>query len=451
MIAVETVDIGQLVDGQRLSRFNIKILVWMLLVLLADGYDLNAIAIVAPDIAKIWHVDRAALGLVFSAGLVGVALGSPLFGYLGDRIGRKRGIILGCVLYGLFSLATVRVTSVQALILIRFLTGLSLGGVMPNVYVLAAEFAPKSFRAAFAVLAGMGITLGAASAGPVYTMFAPSYGWPAVFVIGGVLPFVIALGVYGFVPESIKFLALQENKRSEVTRLVNLIRPDIAIRQDTQFFVPPKVRQRIVPDGLFRDRLGMITVLLWIVFLMQNATNFFVNMWMTTLLREGGMVASQAALTQSMYFLGANFGVVTMALLLGRLGFAAIAGMAAIYLPMVAAIGVPGLPGGVLSTLVFIAGLCNGGIYTGLGAAAALLYPTAIRANGTGWALGVGRIGAIIGPVVGGALLARHISNQHIFLVLMIPLLSVVIIALVLTRLCYTRFSGLRLQEGPSA
>jgi MFS transporter, AAHS family, 4-hydroxybenzoate transporter len=447
MLAAEKIDVERLVDEQRLSSLNVKVLVWMLLVLLADGYDLNAVAIIAPDVTKAWHIDRTALGLAFSAGLIGVAIGSPLFGYLGDKLGRKRGIVLGCALYGLFSLATVAVSSVQELILLRFLTGISLGGAMPNVYVLAAEFAPKNLRAAFAVLAGIGVTLGAASAGPVYAALAPHYGWPIVFYIGGIAPIAIALGVYAFVPESLKFLALRGDRRAELMRLVRLVRPDLAIGGETQFVVPPKVNTRIVPDALFRHGLAAITVLLWTVFLMQNATNFFVNMWMTTLFRENGMAAQQAALTQSTYFFGANFGVLTMALLLGRFGFAAIACMAMIYLPMIAAIGSPSISGGLLSTAVFIAGLCNGAIYGGLGAAPALLYPTSVRANGTGWALGIGRIGAIIGPVIGGALLARHVSTQHIFSVLLIPLGIAIVAAGAVTWMCYLRFGGLRLRE----
>jgi MFS transporter, AAHS family, 4-hydroxybenzoate transporter len=447
MVAPEKIDVERLVDEQKLSWLNIKILAWMLLVLLADGYDLNAVAIIAPDVTKAWHIDRTALGVAFSAGLIGVAIGSALFGYLGDKIGRKRGIVLGCALYGLFSLATVAASSVQELILLRFLTGISLGGAMPNVYVLAAEFAPKKFRAAFAVLSGIGITLGAASAGPVYAALAPHYGWPAVFYVGGIAPIAIALGVYAFVPESLKFLALQGNRRAEVTHLARLIRPDLVIGEETQFVVPPKVKTRVIPDALFRDGLAAITLLLWTVFLMQNATNFFVNMWMTTLFRESGMPAQQAALAQSTYFFGANFGVLTMALFLGRFGFAAIACMTVIYLPMIATIGALSISSDLLSTVVFIAGLCNGAIYTGLGAAAALLYPTGIRANGTGWALGIGRIGAIIGPVIGGALLARHVSPQNIFSVLLIPLGISIIAAAAVTWKSYIRFGGLNLRE----
>lgn len=446
-MAAQTIDVDQLVDEQRLSALNVKILLWMLLVLLADGYDLNAVAIIAPDISKALHIDRATLGLAFSAGLIGVAMGSPLFGYLGDRSGRKRNIVLCCTLYGMFSLATVAVASVRGLIVLRFLTGLSLGGAMPNVYVLAAEFAPKNFRAAFAVLAGMGVTLGAASAGPVYAALAPRYGWPGVFYVGAGAPIAIALGVYVFVPESIKFLALRGDRRAEVLRLARRIRPDLAIGERTAFVVPPKLRTRLVPDALFRDGFAAITVLLWTVFLMQNFTNFFVNMWMPTVLRENGMASQQAALAQSTYFLGANFGVVTMALLLGRFGFAAIAGMVLVYLPMIAAIGTPWLSGWSLAGVVFVAGLCNGAIYAGLGAAAALLYPTAMRANGAGWALGIGRIGAIIGPAIGGALLARHLSTQHIFSVLLLPLGIAIVAAAALALRSYHRFKGLRLRE----
>lgn len=454
MSAASSIDIGRLVDEQKLSPFNVKVLLWSLLVLLMDGYDLNAIAIVGPDIVKAWQIDRASLGLVFSAGLVGVTLGAPILGFLGDKIGRKKAIILGCCCYGFFSLVSAAATALPELIVLRFLVGLGLGGAMPNIYVLAAEYAPKRFRAAFAVLAGMGITLGAASVGPIYAALVPHYGWASIFIVGGVVPLVIAIGVFLFVPESIKFMILRGNRPAEIQRIAGILRPDLAIGPHTSFVASGEIAAAQLgtfPRNLFAYGLGFITALLWTLFLMQNATNFFVNMWMTTLFRADGMAPEQAALTQSMYFLGANFGVLLIAVLLGRLGVAAVAALVIVYLPTIAAIGTPGLPGNVLSVLVFIGGLCNGAIYSGLGGVAALLYPTAIRANGTGWALGIGRIGAIAGPIIGGALLATHMPVQHLFLLLLFPLSIAVTAALLLTRLCYLRFGGLRLYEKSDA
>jgi AAHS family 4-hydroxybenzoate transporter-like MFS transporter len=451
MKAPRTIDIGRLVDEQKLSPFNVKVLVWSLLVLIMDGYDLNSIAIVGPDIVKEWHIDRAALGLAFSLGLVGVALGSAVLGYLGDRWGRKKAIILGCCLYGIFSLVSATATSLNELIVLRFLVGLGLGGAMPNIYTLAAEFAPKPLRAGFAVLAGIGITIGAASVGPIYAVLVPHYGWPAIFVVGGAIPILVAIGVFFFVPESVKYLALRGDRRDEIARLAAIIRPGLAIGPDTNFVVTGetevKVAAEILPRGLFTAGLAAVTALLWVLFLMQNATNFLVNMWMTTLLREYGMAPAQAALMQSLYFLGANFGIIVMAVVLGRFGLAAVACCVALYLPVVSSLGTAGLPGEVLSSMIVVAGFCNGAIYGGLAGAAALIYPTAIRANGTGWALGIGRIGAIGGPLIGGALLSAHVSVQHLFMFLLLPLSIAVAAALGLSRLCYVRFGGLRLYE----
>lgn len=451
MSAARSIDIGRLVDEQSLSFFNVKVLAWALLVLIMDGYDLNAIAIVAPDIVKEWHIDRSALGLAFSMGLVGVAVGSAVLGYLGDRWGRKRGMILGCCVYGVFSLLTATARSLEALVVLRFLVGFGLGGAMPNVYTIAAEFAPKTLRAGFAVLAGMGVTIGAAAVGPVYAWLAPQHGWPAVFVVGGIVPLAVALGVLLFVPESVKYLALRGDRRDEVARLAALIRPGLAIGPETAFIVvgeaAPEGARELLPRALFAAGIALFTALLWVVFLMQNATNFLVNMWLTTLLREGGLAPAQAALMQSLYFVGANFGVVAMALLLGRFGLAIIAACVALYLPMVSLMGTPGLPGEALSSMIIVAGFCNGAIYAGLAGAAVLVYPTAIRANGTGWAVGIGRIGAIAGPLIGGALLAAHVSMQNLFLLLLLPLTLSALAAFGLARFCYVRFGGVRLYE----
>jgi AAHS family 4-hydroxybenzoate transporter-like MFS transporter len=451
MISARTIDIGRIVDEQKLSPFNVKVLAWSLLVLIMDGYDLNSIAIIGPDIVKDWHIDRAALGLAFSMGLVGVALGSAVLGYLGDFWGRKKAIILGCCLYGIFSLISATASSLNELIVLRFLVGLGLGGAMPNIYTLAAEFAPKPLRAGFAVLAGIGITIGAASVGPIYALLVPHYGWPAIFVVGGAIPILVAIGVFFFVPESIKYMAIRGVRRDEIARLAAIIRPGLAIGPDTNFVVAGeaavKVSTQFLPRGLFAAGVATVTVLLWVLFLMQNSTNFLVNMWMTTLLREHGLAATQAALMQSLYFMGANCGIIVMAFALGRFGLAAVACCVAVYLPAVSAMGTPDLAAELLSAMIVVAGFCNGAIYGGLAGAAALIYPTAIRANGTGWALGIGRIGAIGGPLIGGALLAAHVSVQNLFLLLLLPLSIAVAAALGLSRYCYVRFGGLRLYE----
>lgn len=284
-----TVDIARLVDERRVTAFNIGLVVLSFLVILFDGYDLTAIAFAVPYILKDWGLTGgAALGTVFSASLFGVLLGSPLLGYVGDRFGRKVAIIASCLIFGTFTLALVKATSLADLIYMRALAGVGLGGLLPNLIALNGEYAPRRFRATMIIVMFCGVTFGGALPGAVAVWLVPRFGWPALFYVGGIFPFVMAVSAALWMPESVKYLAIREQTRPKAVKILSRLMPDLAIGTDTKLSIGGEARYKgLSPKLLFSDGLGLITLLLWLCFAINLMGYYFLVSWMPTLMTTG--------------------------------------------------------------------------------------------------------------------------------------------------------------------
>src|SRR4051794_36136697 len=220
MAAGRTVDVDQLVDNQKVTSFNWMMVFWCFIITGIDGYDIAAAPAAGPFFVREWHLQSpAALTFAFSAANFGVLFGAPLFGWIGDRLGRKFAINLSLIMFGLFTLAVVFVTSPEELTWARFLAGFGIGGVVANTIALNAEMAPRHARATLIILMFIGTTAGGIFPPMVANLLADTYGWQIIFWIGGILPFVIALCCWLWVPESIKFLALVPSRRQQAIRV----------------------------------------------------------------------------------------------------------------------------------------------------------------------------------------------------------------------------------------
>lgn len=443
------IDITELVDRRQVSALNVKIVLLSFLVMLSDGYDLQAVSLAGPGLVQSWHLDRAALGPVFSASLFGMLFGGPLFAYVGDRFGRRPAIIWASLLYGIVTLIAAFATSVDELIVLRFITGLGLGGLPANCIALNAEFAPKRVRATLIVLMYLGVTIGSMLPAAVTAILGHTYRWEILFYIGGIAPIVIAAIQFLFLPESIKFLVLQRKSRDKIVGLVRQLRPGLAIGSDTQFVIPedgPKKTGLLVKQ-LFSGGLAGITLAIWLLYIVNLMVNFFLHSWMPILFREIGMSVSEMGTATAMYDVGGIVGALVASRLLDRVGIGILAAFFLVACPFVYVIGLPGLSIVMIGAAVFMTGFCIVGIQLGLSAAVGLIYPTAIRANGAGWASSIGRFGAILGPMIGGQLLSMHFSVQQLFISPILPLAIGCATAVILARLCATRFRGHRLGD----
>jgi AAHS family 4-hydroxybenzoate transporter-like MFS transporter len=445
-----TYQVNDFVDGQRIRRFNIMLLVWSFLTMFADGFDLNSLGFTAPELTRMWGVERSAMGPVLSANLYGIFLGAPILGWLGDRFGRRPLIIAGTLLYGVMTLLMSFSSTMTEMIVLRFIAGVGIGGIMPNTISLNSELTPKKFRSMLIVLMFMGITTGSTGVGLVATYLMPDYGWPIIFRIGGILPIVVGIGLIFVLPESLKLLAMQPSRRAELLKTARTMRPDLTIPDDATFLNPPIVESSSGQlRELFKGGLVYITPLLWVCFAIALMANFFLNTTLPLIYDNYGISAEHAAITATMYHAGGILGGVIMAALLDRMGFSIVAVLFACGVPAMLLLGYESLGFTVLGALSGICGITVLGAQFGNNAAAGLLYPTSIRGKGVGVALSIGRFGAIAGPTVGAALLGMNLSMQTLFLVATMPLLIGLAASIVLSWLCYRRFNSFLLDDTP--
>jgi MFS transporter, AAHS family, 4-hydroxybenzoate transporter len=432
-------NISRLIDTARLRPYHFWLSFWCLLAMMADGFDLLNASIAGPALIKDWGIDRAALGPVFSASLAGFFVGAPFFGYLGDRFGRRLAIVSALFFIGVTTFVCAFAADLQQLLWLRFLSGLGLGGVLPNVIALSAEFTPKRLRATMLVVIAMGISLGAAVPGLVGLTLMPIYGWPVIFVVGGIIPFVIGLCMLFAIPDSIKFMVLRGGRDEAVTRLIQRFDPALTVDPGTRFVLDQEegsAKTRGSPAGLFRDGWAPITVLVWLIFVVNLMANNLMNAWLPMLVQTSGHSVAQGSLAGSLYQLGGSAGGLCIGLLIDRFGLKILAIMFAVGVPVLAFTGTPGISGPMLLTMAFFCGCVIVGMQNGLNAGAGLIYPTALRANGVGYALGIGRIGSVTGPLIGSLLTKLGLSASVFFYVTAIgPLLCAVCFVLLLNRL----------------
>ena len=444
----EPLNLDTLVDEQKFGRFNVNLLLWSFLAMMADGYDISALASAAPELARTWHIPAKSFGLAFSASLFGILFGAPLLGYFGDKFGRKRAIVSGCLIYGLGTLATVWAANLDQVTALRFITGVGIGGLMPNTIALNAELAPKRLRATLIVLMFTGITMGSGLPGYIQAWLIPQYGWRIMFWIGGLAPLVVAAALLLELPESVRFLVSQADRRAELVATIRRMRSDLSIADDAQFMSTPG--PQAVGSGIgqiFRGALAWITPLLWGCFTTALMANFFISSWLPLILDGSGLTAKQSGIAISSYHYGGTIGGLLVSVVLARFGFAAIALLFLLAVPVIAAIGVPGISYVAMASLVALGGFCTLGAQFGNNAASGLLYPTAVRSRGVGWALGIGRFGSIAGPLLGGILIGSRVSLPHLFLFAAIPMVAGLICSIGIARLCQTRLGGVNLDD----
>ena len=383
-------------------------------VLFLDGFDTQAIGYVAPALAKEWGLTKGALGPVFSAGLFGLMIGALVFGPLADRIGRKKIIVFSTLAFGLGALATAFVQDVNTLLAIRFLTGLGLGGAMPNAIAMTSEFNPRRRRATMVMIMFCGFSIGAALGGFLAAALIPQFGWRSVFIVGGVAPLLLVPILALRLPESVRFLALTGQANDRVAQCSRLIGPKTTIAPATLFVVHEPQLAGIPVLHLFRDGRTLVTLLLWVVFFMSLLDIYFLANWLPTVLNDLGASVSAAAAIGSMLQVGGVVGTFALGSIIDRFSFRALALVYFIAVFAVGAIGQLGHSVVFVTMAIFAAGFCIVGGQIAANALAAAFYPTSVRATGVGWALGIGRVGSIVGPLVGGALLTAKWSTASV-------------------------------------
>ncbi len=423
-------NVSDIVDDSKLGLFQAGIFVLCFVCLIMDGFDVQSIGYVAPEIIREWHIPSSLLGPVFSAAPFGVLIGSLLFSILADKIGR-RPVLIGLTLYfSVATLLTARASSVNQLLAIRLIAGIGLGGIMPNAVAMAAEYSPRRMRETMIMVVSNGFTAGAAVGGFISAWLIPAFGWRSVFYFGGAVPLVIAVLMLFLLPESLQFMvmtgsAVRGRSRDNLGKWMRRINPGTEVTAATHYVVEEKVKRTGVPVvNLFRDGRALGTTLLWIVNFMNLINLFFLSSWLPTVVRDAGYSASTAVLVGTTLQVGGTIGAIVLGWYARKLSLILLLTTSfAVAFVSIAAIGQPGLLLTLLYVVVFAAGWGVVGGQAGVNALASSHYPTDLRATGVGWGLGIGRIGAIVGPLIAGEMLRRHWSSQELFIAAAIPAL----------------------------
>ena len=434
-----TIDVDRLVDDQQVTGFNWMLVFSCFIITLIDGYDISAAPAAGPFFVREWHLaSPAALTFAFSATNFGVLFGAPLFGWIGDRYGRKPAINLSLVSFGLFTLIIAFVDSPEHLTWARFLTGFGIGGVIANTVALNAEMAPARMRATLIILMFTGTTLGGIFPPIVANTLAPGYGWQIIFWIGGILPFIIAALCWLVVPESIKFLALVPARRAEAIAVAQKMQPGFTMGPDDRFVSASQNAAKARFVDLFAGKLAIITPMLWLLFAVNLMVFYFVNIWLQTIITPAIVKAGGSAATAQnanlMFQLGGSICALVICRFVDRMGLRPVILLILLGIPATAAIGyVATSPW--LVWVTFAAGFCLLGIQFGLNATAGIVYPTHVRSLGVGYAFGIGRFGAFGGPALGGMLIGMNLPLQNLYMIAATPLVISLIVCLIMIRL----------------
>jgi MFS transporter, AAHS family, 4-hydroxybenzoate transporter len=422
--AAPEVNVPALIDQQKISAFQIRVAVLCAAVVFMDGFDAQAIGYVAPTISKAWNLKPGELGPVFSAGLFGLMLGALGFSPLADRIGRKPVIIFCTLWFGVTSLLTVTAESTTSLLVWRFITGLGLGGAMPNPIALTCEYAPQRHRTAMIMMMFVGFSLGSAVGGAIAAQLVPSYGWQSVFWLGGIFPILLAPILIFWLPESIRLLSLRGTKDDYVARLLKAINPALQFAPGSRFIAPEEHPEGFPVQHLFTEGRALATLLIWVMFFTNLLVIYFCATWLPTVINNTGVSVRLAVIATALFQVGGIVGTLVLAVLIERFGpyrVLAVTYFAAAIL--IAAIGQAGSSIELIIPAAFGAGFGVVGAQIGANALTATFYPTFIRSTGVGWALGIGRIGSIIGPLLGGMMLALQWHIPSIFFAGAVPVL----------------------------
>lgn len=419
-MADRLLDVQEVINAHPLSSFQKRVIFLCFLVVAIDGFDTAATGFIAPALKAQWGATPAELAPLFAAGLFGLMAGAFVFGPLADRFGRKPVLAITTVFFGLATLASAFAPDIQTLTALRFVTGLGLGGAMPAAITLTAELCPEQRRSSLVTLMFCGFTIGSASAGLAASSIVATFGWPGLLVVGGMLPILLAPLLFAMLPESPRYLATRGASPARVAAILKPMAPRVDFT-GVSFTRPVKAPGSPVSQ-LFKDGLGLGTLLIWTTFFMSLLVFYLLSSWLPLLITTAGFSMANASLMGATLATGGTVGAILIGRLMDRFephkvlaGAYLIAGFFVILLGN--AVSQPWL----LVLAIFGAGFGVAGAQVGVNALAAGFYPTTSRATGVSWANAVGRTGSVLGSMVGGVLLSLGWDLATVFAAAALP------------------------------
>jgi AAHS family 4-hydroxybenzoate transporter-like MFS transporter len=416
-VASPLIDVVEVIERQKVGRGQCLVVLLCALLMFLDGFDTQAVSYIVPALAKDWHLQREILGSIFSAALVGLMVGYLAIAPLSARFGHKRMMLASSVLFAVFTLLTVFATNVTELIGLRFLAGIGLGAAAPSAVALTCEFAPKRLRATFVLLVYCGFSLGFVVAGLTAGALMPTHGWKSLMLVGAIAPLVLTVPLAWLLPESLTFLQRRPQGKERMRAVLLRLFPRLDVPVGSTFRLEDQGETRASVAALVRGRTSAGTLLLWLIFFLNLAEFYFMQSWLPTMLTGLQFSPATVVWVTALPTIAGVLSAVPLGLAMDRVG--PYVTLTVMYLAGCVFMWLVGsaFSGSVawLMVMVFCAGFCISGGQKSVIALAAVYYPVNLRSTGVGWALGIGRLGGIAGPLVAGMLYSAHWTPAEIF------------------------------------
>jgi AAHS family 4-hydroxybenzoate transporter-like MFS transporter len=405
--------VEEALENQPFGALQLRVVLLCALVQAFDGFDLGTIGMAAPSLSKAWGVAPPLFTTAFVMSSVGILFGALLSGPLGDRFGRKPLLIISVGFIAVFSILSAFAWSIPSITAMRFLTGLGIGGAMPVTVALTSDYSPIQRRGTLIMLMFCGNTVGGFLGGQLVAQILPIFGWQSIFLSGGLPPLLLIPILMVFLPESPRFLIAHHVATPAAQKILLQLRINAQMAASKLV----DVAQGNPVQQLFTGGLATVTILLWVAFFANLLNMYLFSYWMPTVLTLSGLKPETAVFYASMFQLGGILSCVLLGPMIDRFGAPRVLACSfASGVAFVLAVGLYNLPAPFIAIPILGAGAAMIGSQLGANAMAAGLYPARIRSTGVGWALGVGRLGGIAGPALGGALLAFGLPPKQIFL-----------------------------------
>ncbi|MDB5835551.1 MAG: major facilitator superfamily aromatic acid/H+ symporter [Caballeronia sp.] len=416
-MASHLIDVAEVIERQKVGRGQCLVVLLCALLMFLDGFDTQAVSYIVPALAKDWHLPREILGSIFSVALVGLMIGYLAIAPLSARFGHKRMMLASSVLFAVFTLLTVFATNVSELIGLRFLTGIGLGAAAPSAVALTCEFAPKRLRATFVLLVYCGFSLGFVVAGLTAGALMPTHGWKSLMLVGAIAPLVLTVPLAWLLPESLAFLQRRPQGKERMRVILLRLYPRLEVPVGSTFRLEGQGETRASVVALVKGRTSAGTLLLWLIFFLNLAEFYFMQSWLPTMLTGLQYSAATVVWVTALPTIAGVLSAVPLGLAMDRVG--PYVTLTVMYLAGCVFMWLVGdaFSGSVawLMLMVFCAGFCISGGQKSVIALAAVYYPINLRSTGVGWALGIGRLGGIAGPLIAGMLYSAHWTPAEIF------------------------------------